>query len=46
MRDSKVLRGNGALIYPRNSIPRHVRARSQTCPVQTNLVVSEKLGNL
>jgi hypothetical protein len=27
MREARVLRGKGPLIYPENQIPRHVRAR-------------------
>jgi hypothetical protein len=32
MREARVLRGKGPLIYPGNPIPRHARARSQRCP--------------
>jgi hypothetical protein len=52
MREARVLRGKGPLIYPRNPISRrawlvrYVWARGQTCPVQTDFAVSEKLENL
>jgi hypothetical protein len=39
MRESRVLRGKELLIYPRNPILGHVRARSGTCLVQIAVVV-------
>jgi hypothetical protein len=39
MRESRVLRGKELLIYPRNPIVGHVRARSRTCLVQIVVVV-------
>jgi hypothetical protein len=52
MREARVLKGNGPLIYLGNPILGHVQlakyvqARGQTCPVQTDLDVFDKLGNL
>jgi hypothetical protein len=45
MREFRVLRGKGPLIYPGNLRAGYVRVRGQICPVQNDVVVSEKLRN-
>jgi hypothetical protein len=45
MKEARVLRGKGPLIYPGNLKPEQVRSESLTCLVETDLAIFEKLRN-